>query len=196
MNLEMFENLATSLKENEDVRNFLKELADNMLENIREKGVGNLEENGMNLDNLREENRLYQVVEKTEDGIYLQNTKTNEIFEETEIPNEIKDKIEEDYILRYQNGNYVIEEELTDDFLNNMVGIQEYKEIQNDFIENSGIENIDPNTRFNVISREDDYAVLGYNNNNTLEVPNALLPYFLDNETVLCYKDGKFGKDI
>ena len=41
------------------------------------------------------------------------------------IPKELLDKIGNDYILRYKNGEYIFEEELTDDFFSGLVDIEE-----------------------------------------------------------------------
>ena len=76
-------------------------------------------------DNLREEDALYQVVGRSLNGIYLQNTKNNKVFEETNISKELLDKLGNDYILRYKNGEYIFEKELTDDFFNSLVDISE-----------------------------------------------------------------------
>lgn len=146
---------------------------------------------------LREENVLYQVVDIGIDGVYLQNTNNDRIFKEVNIPEEIKEGIDNDYILRYKEGKYFIEDDLTDDFFENLVDINEYKKIQEDFIKNTNILEIDTNTRFNVVSCEDNYTILNYgdNENNIIKVPNVLVPYFLDNETILYYNNGKFYKD-
>ena len=52
-------------------------------------------------------------------GVFLQNKDNNVIFEETNLSEELMDKISNDYILSYKNGEYVYEEELTDDFFQN-----------------------------------------------------------------------------
>ena len=157
-----------------------------------------MEKNNNTINNYKEENCLYQVVDFSSEGVYLQNTNNNRIFEETDIPQEIKDKIGTDYILRYSNGTYIIEDKLTEDFMNSMVGIQEYKKIQEEFIKESGISNIDTNTIFKISSRENDYTMLSYGqkNKNTIKVPNILIPYFTNEQSNLCYKDGKFEKIV
>lgn len=198
MNLELINNLVKGVKDNKFVQDFIKELSDYLLKGTIGKENNELQEKNPNLNNLREENCLYQVVDRGLNGIYLQNTRNNRVFEETDISQEIQDAIENDYILRYQDGKYVIEERLTDDFFNSMIGIEEYEEIQDDFIKKSNISELDSDTRFNVISREKDYTVLGYEDTrkNQIEVPNALLPYFMDNDTILYYKNGRFEKDV
>ena len=195
MNLELINNLVNNVKENKFVQDFIKELSDYVLNKERENIK--MKEKDLNLDDLREENCLYQVVDSGLNGVYLQNTKNNKVFKETELLQEIKDKIKNDYILRYKDGKYIIEEDLTEDFFNSMVKIEEYEQIQKDFIEKSNITQIDKNTRFNIVYREKDYTVLGYGdtNKNQIEVPNSLLPFFLENDTILYYKDGRFEKD-
>ena len=53
------------------------------------------------------------------------NKDTNKIFEETEISQELKNQIQNDSILRYKNGEYVYEEELTEEFFNNLEDIDQ-----------------------------------------------------------------------
>lgn len=198
MNLEVINNLITNAKDNKKIQGFIKELSDYLLMEAKGKENTRLQDNDNKLDDLREENCLYQVVDRSVNGVYLQNTKNNKIFEETDIPQEIQDIIGNDYILRYKDGKYIIEEELTDEFFNRMINIEEYEKIQNDFIKDSKINEIDENTRFSVISREEDYTVLNYENNieNQIKVPNVLVPFFIDIDTILYYKDGKFEKEI
>ena len=197
MDLDVFNNIINNLKENNFVQDFIRELS-NHLENINEKGDEKLKEQEQNkeLNSYREENCLYQVVDFSTNGVFLQNTKNNKVFEETKIPQEIIDKIGNDYILRYTNGNYIIEKEITEDFFNSMIGIKEYQKIKEDFKKESNILEIDPNTHFNIQSREKDYTILKYEGKNTIKVPNALIPYFTNEKTVLYYKNGKFEKVI
>ena len=54
---------------------------------------------------------------------------------------------------------------------------------------------IDSDTRYNVVERKENYSVLCYGDNKIIDVPNELLPFFMDNDTVLYYEDGKFEKD-
>ncbi len=143
-------------------------------------------------NNLREEDVLYQVIDKGENGVYLQNTKNNVIFEEEDMPKEQQNELESDFILRYKNGEYIFEEELTDDFFNSLVSKREYEEIKNKFESESDILEIAPNTEFIIESRETDYSTLQYGDNETINVPNVLIPYFADVNAILVYEDGKF----
>ena len=195
MNLDFFNDLFNKVKESDFVQKFTEELS-NYLEKVNEEGRGQLEvqENNKNLDAYREENTLYQVVDFSSKGVFLQNTNTGVTFEEIDIPQDILDKIGNDYILRYTDGKYVVEQELTEDFMNSMVGIQEYRKIKEQFEKESNILNIDANTRFNVLSRDNDYTMLSYGEKDTVKVPNALVPFFANEQSVLCYKNGKFEK--
>lgn len=190
MNLDFFNDLINKVKESDVVQNFMEELS-NHLEKANEKG-----ENQTNSHQNDKQESLYQVVDFSANGVFLQNTNNNKIFEETNMPQEIMDKIGNDYILSYENGTYNIEEEITEDFMNSMVGIQEYEKIKQDFINESNILEIDPNTHYKVQTRNKDYTMLSYGENNTLKVPNELIPYFTNEQTILNYKDGKFEKVV
>lgn len=142
MKLEIFNKLANDAKESNLVENFIQELS-KYLENAKEKGEQNMnipnnnnESNNEisnektlkqqeNLNQNREENCLYQVVDFSVNGVYLLNKNTNKIFEETEISQELKNQIQNDSILRYKNGEYVYEEELTEEFFNNLEDIDQ-----------------------------------------------------------------------
>lgn len=196
MSLDLLNDLVNKVKESDFVNNFIDELAD-YLKNANEKGETQLNnEQNNNLDVYRQENCLYQVVDFSSNGVFLQNTKNDKIFEETNISQELLDKIGNDYILRYKDGKYVIEEELTDNFMNSMVGIQEYRKIKEEFEKESNILEIDSNTKFNVDLRNSDYTILSYGKEkNTIEVPNALIPYFAVEGNVLKYDNGKFIRE-
>ncbi len=195
MSLDLLNDLVNKVKESEFVNNFIDELTD-YLKNANEKGETQLnKEQNNNLDVYQQENCLYQVVDFSSNGVFLQNTNNDKIFEETNISQELLDKIGNDYILRYKDGKYIIEEELTDNFMNSMVGIQEYRKIKEEFEKGSNILEIDSNTKFNVDLRNSDYTILSYGKEkNTIEVPNALIPYFAVEGNVLKYDNGKFKK--
>ena len=196
MSLDLFNDLINKVKESDFINNFIDELTD-YLKNANEKGETQLNnEQNNNLDIYREENCLYQVVDFSSNGVFLQNTNNDKIFEETNISQELLDKIGNDYILRYKDGKYIIEEELTDNFMNSMVGIQEYRKIKEEFEKESNILEIDSNTKFNVDLRNSDNTILSYGKEkNTIEVPNALIPYFAVEGNVLKYDNGKFIRE-
>lgn len=129
MSLDLINDIVNKVKESDFVNNFMEELS-NHLAKVKEKGenqMSNENTNSNELNEFRKENELYQVVDFSSKGVYLQNMSTNKVFEETNIPQDLKNKIGNDYILRYKNGEYIFEEKLTDDFMNDLIDIQEYQ---------------------------------------------------------------------
>lgn len=116
MNLDFFKELENGAKKI-DINGFIKELT-NHLNNSKEK-------TNDKLDDFREENCLYQVVGLSSKGVYLQNKNNNKVFEEVNMSQELREKIGNDYILRYKNGEYIFEEELTDRFFEGLDDINE-----------------------------------------------------------------------
>ncbi len=192
MNLDLLNNVLSNAKENKFIQNFIKELS-NHLEKTSNQ-MSNKNDNSVN--SLKQEDCLYQVVEMDVDGAYLQNTNNNCVSKETNISKEVLDKIGEDSVLRYKDGEYIYEDELTQKFFDNLVDIKEYKEIQDNFIKESNILEIDSNTKYKIESREDNYCVLSYESDgkNTIEVPNELIPFWAKEGENLYYKDGKFNR--
>lgn len=195
MNLDFLKNLEKSLKNTEE-KSFIDKFITELTEFLKDKKEENVyEKNDIKTSNLREENCLYQVVDFGRDGIYLQNTNSNVIFEEVNIPDNIKNIISNDYILRYKEGTYIFEEKLTDEFFENMVDIQEYKQIQEKFIKESNILKNNPKTRYKILSNKKDFTVLEYEKG-TIKVPSILLPYFINDNSILYFKNGKFHRVI
>ena len=124
MNIDFFKDLGNNFRGTEVRKfadNFIEELTEHLEDffekvDIRREKQNNQEEK---LDNFREEGELYQVVDLSSKGAFLQNMKTNVILEENNIPEDLKNVISNDYILRYKDGTYVFEEELTDEFFEN-----------------------------------------------------------------------------
>lgn len=129
MSLDLINDIVNKIRESDFINNFMEELS-NHLANVKEKGESNMSNENTNsneLDEFRKENELYQVVDLSSKGVYLQNMSTNKVLEETNIPQDLKNKIGNDYILRYKNGEYIFEEKLTDDFMNGLIDIKEYQ---------------------------------------------------------------------
>lgn len=129
MNIDFFKDLENSLRGTEVRKfadNFINELTEHLegffeKVDIRKEKQNNQEEK---LDNFREEGGLYQVVDLSSKGAFLQNMKTNVILEENNIPEDLKNIISNDYILRYKNGTYIWEEELTDKFYEGLIDVK------------------------------------------------------------------------
>ena len=148
-------------------------------------------------NNLKNEETVYQVVDIVEDGAYLQNTKDNKIVKKS-ISKEILKKIGNDTVLRYKNGKYIIDEKLTQKFLDSLIDVKEYEDIKNQFIKESKISNINQNIKYKIDEKNDEYSILKYGNNqeNKIKVPNALIPFWTSVGDNLYYKNGEFNKDF
>lgn len=186
MNLDFFNKIADNVKTNNLAQNFANELS-----NYLEKN------NSIEKQDLKQDGTLYQVVDMGDGYAYLQNVNNNKVTKE-DIPEDILNKIGNDTILRYEDGSYVIEEELTEQFMDSLVGIQEFEKIKNDFINESGILNVDANTRYKIELKEKDYTILSYQTDkeNTMKVPNCLIPFWAKEGESLFYKKGKFLRNI
>ena len=192
MNLDFLNNLGNALKENKMVQNFMNELS-NYLEKVN-NDLANQHINTVKTNSLKQENTIYQVVEIDVDGAYLQNTMNNKISKEIDIPKELLKKIGNDTVLKYKDGKYIIEEELTQKFLDKLVGIKELEKIQEEFKDNTNILNIDSNTVYQIETKNNSKSILSYENNEKkrIEVPNELIPFWAKEGEKLIYQDGVF----
>lgn len=194
MNLDFLNNLGNALKENKIVQNFMNELS-NYLEKVN-NDLANQNINTVKTNSLKQENTIYQVVEIDVDGAYLQNTMNNKISKEIDIPKELLKKIGNDTVLKYKDGKYIIEEELTQKFLDKLVGIKELEKIQEEFKDNTNILNIDSNTVYQIETKNNSKSILSYENNEKkrIEVPNELIPFWAKEGEKLIYQDGVFER--
>lgn len=176
MNLDFFNDLKNNIEKN-NTKEFINELSNFLNKSEIEDG-------------------LYQVVDFGNNSVFLKNTDTNKVFEEKNFPEEIKNKISNDYVLKYENGEYSIEQALTDKFMESMISIREFRRIKDDFLENSGIKELPENEKFRIVTKNDEVTVLCYGENelNKIEVPNALIPFFANTDKILefNYETGKF----
>ena len=77
-----------------------------------------------------------------------------------------------------------------------MLDIDEFEDIQNRFISDSNILEIDSNTLYTIEAKENDNYILSYGDNNKIVVPNALIPFWSKIGQTIDYKDGKFNRDL
>jgi len=190
MRLEFLEELKNNL--DNKVENFLNELSEH-LNNSKDKLVNNQD---TRLNQLREEDCLYYVIDSDLETVYLQNLNNNIRFKETDMSPEMKREVFTDCILRYKNGEYIWDKELTDKFMNTLVSAGELSKIKEEFTKESKIEENAPDTRYNVLSHGDEHTILSYNGTKIVKVPNALMPFGVDNKKVYIYKNGKFELSI
>lgn len=120
------EKILENLKLNRKYRGeFLKaknEILKDFGPNKKEKLIDILKELKMTqekeLDVYRQEGGVYKVVENIGICIYLQNINTGEIFGEVKFSENLYNILSTDYIVRYENGQYVYDEDLTVKFMN------------------------------------------------------------------------------
>ena len=129
MNIDFFKDLENNFRGMEVRKfadNFINELTDHLEDFFEKVDIRKEKQNSQEekLDNFREEGGLYQVVDLSSKGAFLQNMKTKVILEETNIPEDLKNVISNDYILRYKEGTYIWEEELTDKFYEGLTDIK------------------------------------------------------------------------
>lgn len=118
MNLDFFKELKSSLSNDNKVKDFIKELSDYM---------NDLKEKISKPKDIREEG-LYYVLNANPDKIFLTKFNDKKVFEVDNLPQEIKNSVSEGFILRHKNGEYTIDEELTEKNFEGLLNIDEYKE--------------------------------------------------------------------
>lgn len=117
MNLDFFKELKNTLNGNE-VKELMQELA-NYMKDLKEK-----------ISKPKDviEEGLYYVLDGKPNKVYLTKFNSNKVFEVTDLPEEIKNAVSEGFILRYRNGEYTVDEELTEKNFEGILNIDEYKE--------------------------------------------------------------------
>jgi hypothetical protein len=189
LQLDFFNNLLDNIRENNVVKNFTNELSD-YLEKLNRK-TSHKKDNG-----LKQEGCIYQVIDMGIDGAFLQNVSNNKITYETDISKGVLNQIGNDTVLKYEKNKYIIEDELTQEFLDNLVEIKEYEEIKNSFIKESNILKNDPNTKYKIELKNKEYSVLSYETDkkHTLKVPKELIPFWAKCGENLYYQNGNFNR--
>ena len=192
----MFPSLQKNGKEKENVASSLITALSNALDNKEEIKEMTTAEPEMENTAYRRENGLYQVIDFSSKGVWLQDTRSGKTFEENNLPKDFLNTITNDSILCYQNGAYSLEEEITKDFLNSLVDIGTLKKIQENFQKESGILQLDTTTKFQVEQRKEETTIVSFANGaKTLEVPNALVPYFTEVGDIVTYQNGTFKRE-
>ena len=66
------------------------------------------------LENYRQEGEFYYVVDGNPSRIFLTKFNSSKVFEEVDFPNELRNEISEGFILKYEDGTYKVDEEMTE----------------------------------------------------------------------------------
>ena len=118
MNLDFFKELKNNLSNNNEVKEFINDL-ENFMNNLKEK-VSKPKD-------IREEG-LYYVLDGNPSKVYLTKFNSKKVIEVNDLPQEIKNTVSEGFILRYKDGQYTVDEELTERNFEGLLNIDEYKE--------------------------------------------------------------------
>ena len=198
MKLDIFNNIINNIKENTTTKNFINELTNYLEKKNNQMTHNSTDNNNITNNNLKQENNLYQVVDIGAEGVYLQNVTNNKISKEENMPKDLIEKIGNDTVLIYKDGKYVIDEELTQKFLDNLVGIKEYETIQNNFEKESKILENDENTKYKIEEKQEKYSTLSYEKNGRkiIKAPNELIPFWAKQGENIYYKDGEFHRHV
>lgn len=122
LNLDFFNNLVNDVKSNSFTLQFINELTkylNNTKGNIADKQI--MQKN--DIEKYRKEDNLYIVVEKCLNSAYLQDVNTDMIFEETSFSDDLFDLLHNDVVVRFKDGQYVYENEITNEWLNSFISI-------------------------------------------------------------------------
>lgn len=189
MNLDFFTNLVNDVKSHSFTSQFIDELT-KYLNNIK----GNIAENQMmprnDIEKYRKEDNLYIVVEKGLNSAYLQDVNTDMIFEETLFSDDLFDLLHNDVVIRFKDGQYIYENEITNKWIDSFISTDEHNQLLTELMHEPNFSEIDfESTTFNITSCHDNYTILSYgeNNKDTLKVPNKLIDYWADNNSILYY---------
>ena len=118
MNLDFFKELKNNLSDNNEIKEFIKELSE---------CINNFKEKNSKPKDYREEG-LYYVLDGNPSEVYLTKFNSKKVFKANDLPQEIKNTVSEGFILRYKDGEYNVDEELTEKNFEGLLNIDEYKE--------------------------------------------------------------------
>lgn len=76
------------------------------------------------LEKIRKEGEYYYVVDGNPRRIFLTKFNSNKVFEEVNFPDELRNKVSEGFILKYENGTYHIDEKKTEENFEGKLNIQ------------------------------------------------------------------------
>ena len=72
------------------------------------------------LESYRKEGGIYQVIDNDKVCITLLDKETEKVFGEVKFSEELFNLLATDYIVRFENGEYIYDEKLTDEFFNSL----------------------------------------------------------------------------
>ena len=91
-----------------------KKLTQNFKEKFIKEAKKILNKQNNSLENYRQEGEFYYVVDGNPRRIFLTMFNSNKVFEEVNFPDELRNKVSEGIVLKYENGTYKIDEKMTE----------------------------------------------------------------------------------
>ncbi|MBE5819435.1 MAG: hypothetical protein E7310_01185 [Clostridiales bacterium] len=92
-----------------------QKLTQNFKEKFTKEANKILNKQNKMLDNIRREGAFYYVIDGNPNRIFLTMFNSNKVFEEVNFPDELRNKISEGVILKYERGTYHIDEKKTEE---------------------------------------------------------------------------------
>lgn len=91
-----------------------EKLTQNFKEKFTKEANKILNKQNKMLENYRQEGEFYYVVDGNPSRIFLTKFNSKKVFEEPELPDELRNKVSEGFILKYENGTYKVDEKMTE----------------------------------------------------------------------------------
>ena len=211
MNFELFNNLDSNKEKRGWVQQFMEEIQQILFnnKNTKECNMCNettpIEENATHLETkntkarpgLKQEGCIYvvDVDGRNFDGsAYLINTETGIIEIEKDFSKEMDKYVYGDHVFIFENGQYLFNNELTWEYMNNLGSIPEVEEAQAKFSKEFNNRGLNSETTFKISSgnrKNDKTVTMSYKNKNgsieKIEVPSILIPYFVYDFNIFKY---------
>ena len=107
-----------------------KAFADELMQTLKEVSYKLDKLEDFNLDTIaqkyREEGAIYYVMDRNPEKVYLTKSGVNKVFIENKFPNDLRNQISEGMIVRYKNGTYEIDRELTEKNFEGLLDFDNY----------------------------------------------------------------------
>lgn len=211
MNFELFNNLDSNKEKKGWVQQFMEEIQQILFnnKNTKECNMCNettpIEENPTPLETkntkarpgLKQEGCIYvvDVDGRNFDGsAYLINTETGIIEVEKDFSKEMDKYVYGDHVFIFENGQYLFNDELTWEYMNNFGSIPEVEEAQAKFSKEFNNRGLNSETTFKISSgnrKNDKTVTMSYKNKNgsieKIEAPSILIPYFVYDFNIFKY---------
>lgn len=212
MNLDLFNNLTADKSRGGLIKQFIEEIKQLLKSGDIKADSKNTEipikesySTDLNLETkntkarpgLKQEGCIYivDVDGRNSDGsAYLINTETGIIEVEKDFSKEMDKYVYGDHVFIFENGQYVFNDDLTWEYMNNFGSIPEAEKAQAKFSKEFNNRGLDSETTFKISSgnrKKDKTVTLSYKNKDgnieKIEAPSILIPYFVYDFNIFKY---------